>query len=448
MNAVMSPTAVLDRLPVSDWVSLDAAARQALLKRPPQSRDATLIAGVTRTLAQVRSEGDAAVRALTRQFDRCDLADFAATPQEFADARASLAPPVKTAIADALARIETFHRATAPRALRVETAPGVVCERILRPLNHVGLYVPAGSAPLPSTALMLGVPAALAQCPQITLCTPPTRDGRCDAAVLYAAELCGISRVLKIGGAQAVAALAFGTESIARCDKIFGPGNAWVTEAKRQVALDPDGAAIDLPAGPSEVLVVADAGADPDFVAADLLAQAEHGPDSQVLLVTDDAALIEAVRCALRAQLVALPRAEIAAAALAHARLIRVDSLREAIAVSNAYAPEHLIVNTNAPGALLPYVENAGSVFLGAWSPESVGDYCSGTNHVLPTYGHARAWSGVSVASFLKQITVQELTPAGLAAIGPCAATLAGAERLAAHARAVTLRLEKLEAGA
>ena len=445
MSAIAVNPQPFPRLPVSEWNALDPVAREALLQRPPQSRDEALIAGVGQILAQVRADGDAALRALTLRFDHCDLADFAATPAEFAAARAQLSPELKQAIADARERIERFHRATAPQALRIETAPGVVCERILRPIGHVGLYVPAGSAPLPSTALMLGVPAQIAQCPQITLCTPPTTDGGCDAAVLYAAELCGITRVLKLGGAQAVAALAFGTQSVARCDKIFGPGNAWVTEAKRQIALDGAGAAIDLPAGPSEVLVIADAEADAEFVAADLLAQAEHGPDSQAVLVSESAALLEAARSALRVQLTTLPRADIAAASLQHARLILADSLQQAIAISNSYAPEHLILNVATPLRLLERVENAGSVFLGAWSPESVGDYCSGTNHVLPTYGHARAWSGVSVASFVKQITVQELTPAGLQTIGPCAATLAQAERLQAHARAVTLRLSKLE---
>jgi len=445
MSATVADAKPAPSLPVSRWNVLDSAARAALLQRPPQSRDDALIAGVTSILAQVRTDGDAALRALTRRFDRCELADFAATAAEFAAARAQLAPELKQAIADARERIERFHRATAPQALRVETAPGVVCERILRPIAHVGLYVPAGSAPLPSTALMLGVPAQIAQCPQITLCTPPTANGGCDAAVLYAAELCGITRVLKLGGAQAIAALAFGTQSVTRCDKIFGPGNAWVTEAKRQVALDGGGAAIDLPAGPSEVLVIADAEADADFVAADLLAQAEHGADSQVILLSDSSALLDDVRSALRQQLKTLPRAEIASASLQHARLILAESLQQAIEISNSYAPEHLILNAGAALRLLDSVENAGSVFLGAWSPESVGDYCSGTNHVLPTYGHARAWSGVSVSSFVKQITVQELTPAGLQTIGPCAATLAQAERLHGHARAVTLRLSKLE---
>jgi histidinol dehydrogenase len=429
---------------IIDWEAIGADARLAALQRPPQARDEKLIEAVSRIIAQVRADGDTALRALTRRYDGCELTDFAVTPKDFADARTRLDPAVARAIEEAATRIELFHRATAPQSQRVQTAPGVVCERVLRPIARVGLYVPAGSAPLPSTALMLGVPAQIAQCPQVTLCTPPNADGDCDPGVLYAAALCGITRVLKLGGAQAIAALAFGGESVAKCDKIFGPGNAWVTEAKRQVAQHLGGPAIDLPAGPSEVLVIADASADADVVAADLLAQAEHGADSQAILIADDRALLVAVSSALRRQVASLPRAAIATAALTHSRSILASSLDQAIAISNDYAPEHLILNVAAPQRWLEKVENAGSVFLGPWSPETVGDYCSGTNHVLPTYGHARAWSGVSVASFLKQITVQELTSAGLAGIGPCAATLARAEGLHAHERAVTLRLERM----
>jgi histidinol dehydrogenase len=310
------------------------------------------------------------------------------------------------------------------------------------------LYVPAGGAPLPSTALMLGVPARIAGCAQIVLCCPAGPGGRIDASVLYAAARCGISRVFKLGGAQAIAAMAYGTASVPKCDKLFGPGNAWVTEAKRQVAADPYGAAIDLPAGPSEVLVIADAQANVEAIAADLLAQAEHGPDSQVIVIADDRAVLDATLGELRRQLPQLTRAGVAARALAHARVVLADSIDEALAISNAYAPEHLILNVAAPRRWLEQVENAGSVFLGPWSPESVGDYCSGTNHVLPTYGHARSSSGVSVASFVKQVTVQELSADGLRAIGPCAATLARAEGLDAHERAVSRRLARLGAPA
>ena len=434
------------QLPILEWAMLDTGTRRASLRRPVQERGEELGAAVARILDQVRADGDASLRALTRRYDGCELATFAVSDAEFAEAEAGLDPALKQAIAEAKERIEIFHRAAAPQTVAIETAPGVVCERVTRPIARVGLYVPAGSAPLPSTALMLGVPAQIAKNPQVVLCTPAGKDGRADAAVLYVAALCGIRQVFKLGGAQAIAAMAFGTESVPACDKLFGPGNSYVTEAKRQVAALADGPAIDMPAGPSEVLVIADASANPEFVAADLLSQAEHGPDSQVLLLADNHAVLESVRTALARQLAQLPRADIARVALAKSRLIRVASLVEAVAISNDYAPEHLILNVREPRALLPKVENAGSVFLGPWSPEAVGDYCSGTNHVLPTYGYARAWSGVSVASFVKQITVQELSADGLRAIGPSAATLARAERLNAHERAVTLRLADLEA--
>ncbi|HEX7112029.1 MAG TPA: histidinol dehydrogenase [Mizugakiibacter sp.] len=434
---------------ILDWNALDAGARAEALARPAPARDEELRRAVARILAQVRADGDHALRLLTRRYDGCELDALEVDADEFAAAEAALPASLKAAIGAAYERIARFHRATAPAQVRVETAPGVVCERVPKPIAHVGLYVPAGSAPLPSTALMLGVPAQIAGCSEAVLCTPPrARDGRCDEAVLYAARLCGIRRVFRLGGAQAIAAMACGTASVPRCDKLFGPGNAWVTQAKLQVAAEPLGAAIDMPAGPSEVLVIADDAADARFVAADLLAQAEHGPDSQALLLSLEPALLDAVAGELERQCASLPRAAIARAALAHARLIRVASLAQAAEVSNAYAPEHLILNVREPRRLLERISAAGSVFLGAWSPESVGDYCSGTNHVLPTWGHARAWSGLSVASFQKQITVQELSIEGLRAVGPCAETLARAEGLDGHAAAVTLRLAALEAAA
>jgi len=291
---------------------------------------------------------------------------------------------------------------------------------------------------------MLGVPAHIASCREVVLCSPARADGCCDEAVLYAARLIGVHKVFKLGGAQAIAAMAYGTESVPKCDKLFGPGNAWVTEAKLQVSSDPDGAAIDMPAGPSEVLVIADAAANPVFVAADLLSQAEHGPDSQVILLSDSVELIERVEREVERQCDGLPRADIARQALAQSRLIAVDSLAQAVEVSNRYAPEHLVLQVAEPRALLDGVDSAGSIFLGPWTPESVGDYCSGSNHVLPTYGYARSYSGVSVASYQKQISVQEVSADGLRRIGPCTATLAAAEQLEAHRRAVTLRLEAL----
>lgn len=431
-----------------DWNSLDAAGRDAALARPAQSRATALRDGVEAIIRTVRQQGDAALRDYTARFDKVQLDALAVTDDEFAAAEARLPDALKAAVLEAAERVRVFHRAAAPTPVAVDTAPGVRVERVLRPIRRVGLYVPAGGAPLPSTAIMLGVPASIAGCSEVVLCTPVQADGRCDDAVLFAARATGVHTVFKLGGAQAIAAMAYGTESVPRCDKLFGPGNAWVTEAKLQVAGDPAGAAIDMPAGPSEVLVIADADADPRFIAADLLSQAEHGPDSQVLLVTPSAHLLDRVQDEVERQRAALPRADIAAAALAESRLVQVRDLAQAVQVSNAYAPEHLIVQTADPRALLDSIESAGSVFLGEWTPESLGDYCSGSNHVLPTYGYARSYSGVSVASFQKQITVQQASAEGLRQIGPCAATLAEAEQLEAHRRAVTLRLAALEAAA
>jgi histidinol dehydrogenase len=393
----------------------------------------------------VRERGVAALRELSAKYDRCALEAIEVDEAEFAAAEAFLDPALKAAIREAAARIELFHRAAAPQPVAVDTAPGVRVERMLRPIGRVGLYVPAGSAPLPSTALMLGVPAHIAGCRDVVLCSPARADGRCDEAVLYAARFTGVHQVFKLGGAQAIAAMAYGTASVPKCDKLFGPGNAWVTEAKLQVSSDPDGAAIDMPAGPSEVLVIADAGANAAFVAADLLSQAEHGPDSQVILLSPSAELLDRAAAEVERQCAELPRGAIANQALAQSRLIAVDSLAQAVEVSNRYAPEHLILQVAAPRALLDGIDSAGSIFLGQWTPESVGDYCSGSNHVLPTYGYARSYSGVSVASYQKQISVQEVSEEGLRNIGPCTATLAAAEQLEAHRRAVTLRLATLE---
>jgi len=431
-----------------DWNTLDETARREALARPAQARAEELKQGVAAIVAQVREQGDAALRELSAKYDRCALDAIEVTAEEFAAAEAALDPALKAAICEAAGRIEIYHRASQPQSVGVDTASGVRVERMLRPITRVGLYVPAGTAPLPSTALMLGVPAAIAGCREVVLCSPARADGSCDEAVLYAARVTGVHRVFKLGGAQAIAAMAYGTESVPKCEKLFGPGNAWVTEAKLQVSGDPDGAAIDMPAGPSEVLVIADDGANPAFVAADLLSQAEHGPDSQVVLLSPSAAILDAVAVEVDRQCATLPRSETARQALAQSRLIAVASLAQAVEVSNRYAPEHLIIQTAEPRALLDGVESAGSIFLGPWTPESVGDYCSGSNHVLPTYGYARSYSGVSVTSFVKQISVQELSADGLRTIGPCTVTLAAAEQLEAHRRAVAMRLDALEAGA
>ena len=426
-----------------DWNALGADERAAVLRRPVQAVSDTLREGVRAIFDAVTARGDGALRDYTAQFDGVSLEDFEVGAEEFEAAAAQVPANVQAAILEAAARIEAFHRAGIAQPYEVETAPGLLCQRVQRPIHRVGLYVPAGSASLPSTALMLCIPARLAGCGEIILCTPPRADGSADPAVLLAARQAPGLRVFKLGGAQAIAAMALGTASVPRCDKLFGPGNPWVDEAKRQAAQLSGGLAIDMPAGPSEVLVIADAGANAMFVAADLLSQAEHGPDSQVLLLTDSAALLDAVAAEVDAQLARLPRADIARRALEASRLVLVRDIGQAIAISDAYAPEHLILALRQPREWLPHVHDAGSIFLGDWTPEALGDYCSGSNHVLPTGGAARAWSGLSVASFQKAITVQEASRAGIASAGPCAATLAHAEGLQAHARAVELRLEQ-----
>ena len=431
-------------LPRVTWATADEAERARALRRPAMARRDSLAADVAGIIAAVRAEGDWALKRLTRRYDGVEPAALRVPPEDFDAAESALAPEVRQAILAAIANVRRFHALQLRAPLEIETVPGVTCRRITRPIRAVGLYVPAGSAPLPSTVVMLAVPAALAGCPRRALCTPPRADGRADPAVLFAARACGVDEVWLAGGAQAIAALAYGTQSIEPVDKIFGPGNAWVTEAKQQVARDPDGAALDLPAGPSEVLVIADERAQPHFVAADLLAQAEHGPESQAVLVTPWKWLPDAVEAAVAEQLTSLPRAAIVRDALTHARAIVTPDLDTAFEVSNRYAPEHLVLQIEHAATWLPRIEAAGSVFLGWWTPETLGDYCSGTNHVLPTYGYARSCSGLSVEDFQLAISVQEATPAGLAQLGPTARILAELEGLDAHARAVTLRLDAL----
>jgi histidinol dehydrogenase len=430
---------------ILEWQSLNEAARHATLARPAQRELQQTQSSVREIIAAVRNRGDAAVLEYTSRFDAVDLDALEVGANEIQSAQRALTPVQLAAIDTAIGTIRAFHSAQLAAPLRVETAPGVICERIVRPIRAVGLYVPAGSAPLPSTALMLAVPAAIAGCQERILCTPPGPDGRADAAVLVAAGKAGITRIFKCGGAQAVAAMAYGTSSIPKCDKIFGPGNAWVTEAKLQVANDPNGAAFDLPAGVSEVMVIADATANPGFVAADLLAQAEHGADAQALLVTDSHDLALQVGAQVAAQVKTLSRRDILAASVANIRLIVTQDLPTAFAIANRYAAEHLIIQTASARNWLPEVHNAGAVFLGPWSPESVGDYCSGPNHTLPTYGYARAYSGLSLEDFQKRMSVQELTPQGLRNLGRTTEVLAGLEGLDAHAAAVTRRLQQLE---
>jgi histidinol dehydrogenase len=424
-----------------DWNELSDAERSELLQRPAVADDAGIRGGTEEIIQEVREGGDAALRRLTSQFDRADIDDFRVSREELADAGRQLGAEDLDAIELAIANVRRFHEAQRPDPIRVETMDGVVCERISHPLDAVGLYVPAGTAPLPSAAVMLAVPAAIAGCPVRIMCTPPRADGTADPAVLMAASLAGVRDIFKVGGAQAIAAMAYGTESIPKVGKVFGPGNAWVTCAKSLVSADPAGAAIDMPAGPSEVLVIADDSASAEFVAADLLSQAEHGVDSQVVLLTTSAELARQVAVEVENQLALLSRADIARQALEHSRIIVVDGMDTAIAVSNGYAPEHLIIQADNARSLLPEVRNAGSVFVGPWTPESVGDYCSGTNHVLPTYGFARNYSGLGLDQFMRQMTVQELTREGLANLGNAVVRLADLEGLDAHAAAVTRRL-------
>jgi histidinol dehydrogenase len=431
---------------ILDWQSLSAAQRVEALRRPAQ-RDAAAVTATARGIIdRVRSDGDAALLALTEKLDGVRPTSLRVTPQEFEAAERALTAVQSAAIERAIDNVRRFHAAQMPAPLRVETAPGVVCERFSVPIRAVGLYVPAGSAPLPSTAIMLAVPAAIAACPVRVLCTPPARHGGADPAVLVAARRAGIEQVFKVGGAQAIAAMAYGTTSVPKCDKVFGPGNAWVTAAKLLVSQDADGAAADLPAGVTEVMVLADDSARADFVAADLLAQAEHSPDAQSLLVTTSPVLAEEVARQVRIQVAALSRGAILAESISHMRLLIVDGLETAFRIANDYAPEHLLLEIREPRRWLGRVSAAGAVFLGHWSPESLGDYCSGPNHTLPTYGYAKAHSGLSLEDFQKRITVQELTPAGLAGLGPTAQILADLEGLDAHAAAVSIRLAALDA--
>src|SRR5271165_1190723 len=429
---------------ILDWISSSESERRAALQRPALRDEQQIIADVREIIAAVRSRGDAALREFTEEYDGVRIDAFAVGLPEFAAAERSLSSAEHAAIEKAIATVHRFHAAQMPAPLRVETAPGVVCERRSVPIRAVGLYVPAGTAPLPSTAIMLAVPAAIAACPVRVLCTPPAAGGGANPAVLVAARKAGIEQIYKVGGAQAVAAMAYGTDSVPKCDKIFGPGNAWVTAAKLQVANDAAGAAADLPAGVSEVLVIADKGARADFVAADLLAQAEHSVDAQCLLVTDSEAFARAVYAEVARQRTSLARSAILDASIGNMRLIVVDALTTAFEIANAYAPEHLMIELREARGWLDQVSAAGAVFLGSWSPETMGDYCSGPNHTLPTYGYARAYSGLSLEDFQKRITVQELTPAGLRDLGPTAQTLARLEGLDAHAAAVGIRLAAL----
>lgn len=418
-------------------------AWDALLKRPqadPEAMDALM----EEVFAAVKNQGDEAVLGYTRKFDKAAPSSIGMGLADLKKRASETAPDLQGAIDLAYENIRAFHRAQRTPAVAVETRPGVQCWQAKHPISKVGIYIPGGSAPLFSTVLMLAIPAQLAGCREIVLCSPPDRDGLLHPAICYAALKCGVTRVCRAGGAQAIAALTHGTRSIPAVYKIFGPGNQYVTQAKQWATRL--GVAIDMPAGPSELLVIADNTANAAYVAADLLSQAEHGPDSQVLLLTDTPGVSEAVRDALESQVKSLPRKDIARAALANSRAILLAGREPLAEMANAYAPEHLILCHQEEAYFLEHLKNAGSVFLGNYTPESAGDYASGTNHTLPTHGYARQYSGVNLDSYLKSITYQRITPQGLQDIGPAIETMAAAEGLEAHKRAVSLRLEDLKA--
>ena len=424
------------------YIQPQAEEWSEILARPAMDLQ-QLEAPVSEILQEVALRGDDALLDFTAKFDGVRLADLAVSKEEIALSGEQISSELRTAIQTAKQNIEQFHRAQQDVTPTVETMPGVRCWRRSVGIERVGLYVPGGTAPLFSTVLMLAVPAVLAGCREVVLCTPPQKDGSVHPAILYAAQLAGVEQIFRVGGAQAIAAMAYGTDSIPATYKIFGPGNAYVTVAKQLVSKI--GVAIDMPAGPSEVMVIADESAQPTFVAADLLSQAEHGADSQVVLVCYSEQMAEAVQKATEEQLAQLPRRDFAAASLANSATIVVNDQREATALINAYGPEHLILAVDQPEAWVEGIINAGSVFMGHYTPESVGDYASGTNHTLPTNGFARAYSGVSLDSFVRKITFQQLTPQGLQNIGPTVETMAAAESLDAHKLAVSIRLASLK---
>ena len=413
---------------------------QELTQRPTTQHDG-LEKKVRKILRQVKSKGDKAIRKLTAELDGCKLKKFEVTGDEITKSSANVSEALKKAIGVAYANIEKFHQAQREEIKRIETIPGITCWRRAVPIEKVGLYIPGGSAPLFSTVLMLGIPASLAGCKEVILCTPPGKDGKIDPAILYTADLCGITRIFKIGGAQAIAAMAYGTDIVPKVFKIMGPGNQFVTLAKQLV--QEESVAIDMPAGPSEVLVIADKSANAAFVTADLLSQAEHGPDSQVILVTTDEEVARNVKDLLDEQLNQLPRKDVAAKALSNSKILVVENIDTAIEFSNLYAPEHLILACENAADRAAGITAAGSVFIGNYSPESAGDYASGTNHTLPTSGYAAMYSGVSLDSFVKKITYQHVTEDGLQLIGESVMQMAAAEGLMAHKNAIAIRLKK-----
>ena len=410
-----------------------------ILKRPVMDVS-SLFAPVQDILDEIRENGDRALQKYTLKFDGVGLSEFCVTEDEFSKAEKEISETLKNAIKTASSNIEKFHASQQTEVKKIETMPGVTCWQKAVAIKKVGLYIPGGTAPLFSTVLMLAIPARIAGCSEVVMCTPPDKNGKIHAATLYAAKLAGVKKVFKLGGVQAIGAMAFGTESVPKVYKIFGPGNQYVTAAKQLAALND--VAIDMPAGPSEVMVVADETANATFVAADLLSQAEHGADSQVVLVTNSRSLLENVKKEIEIQLRALPRMEFAVKSLNNSVFIVLEDKEKNVEIINEYAPEHLILSVKNYAELAEKVKNAGSVFLGNHTPESAGDYASGTNHTLPTNGWARAFSGVNLDSFTRKITFQEITPEGLKIIGPTVETLAAAELLEAHKNAVSIRLK------
>lgn len=422
------------------YEKLSEKQKKEALQRPVMSVSADIKIIVSNIINELRQKGDEALIEQALRFDKAQISSITVSKDEIQNASKRLDEGLKEAINTACANIKKFHEAQIFKAIDIETMSGVRCELISRPIEKVGLYIPAGLAPLFSTALMLAIPAKIAGCKKIVLASP----AKINDVILFIANICGVDEVYQMGGAGAIAALAYGTQSVCKVDKIFGPGNAFVTEAKSQVSADINGAAIDMQAGPSEVLVIADEKADAQFIALDLLSQAEHGTDSQVILLCTDENLAIQVSKVVEKELQTLPRREIAEKSIANSRIIIAKNLDECVKISNDYAPEHLIIQTAKPRELLPYINNAGSVFLGAYSPESMGDYASGTNHVLPTYGLTRTYSSLNLSDFSKKMTVQELSENGFKKLAPSVEILAQNERLEAHKRAVSIRLKAL----
>lgn len=428
---------------VNKYVNPSRGEWRRLTERPAKD-DPAVLASVEATLEDVRKRGDDAVLDLEARFDGVAFpspSDLKVSDEEIAEAAEAVPDELKKAIAQAYSNIRRFHEAQMPGVVRVETSPGVVCVQKAVPVRRVGLYVPGGSAPLFSSVLMLAVPARVAGCGEIVLCTPPDKKGKANPAIVYTASFCGVKDIFKIGGAQAIAAMAYGTRTLTRCDKIYGPGNRYVMKAKQMVGLSV--AAIDMPAGPSEVMVLADGTADPEFVAADFLSQSEHGPDSQSILVCTSEAIAKSVVDAVARQTARLSRGSIIAKALDHSRMVVLTNREDIIDFANEYAPEHLIISMRDPWSVADKVVAAGSIFIGNYSPESAGDYASGTNHTLPTSGWARSFSGLNLDAFMRKMTIQEISREGLSGLGDTIRTMALAEGLDAHAAAVEVRLEK-----